>query len=84
MKTMTCRQMGGPCDTPIHGNTPDEMIADGAMHVQAEATKGDVAHQDVLKMMGEMQTNPDTPENRAWTEKFMADFAAQPEDTNSL
>ncbi len=26
MKTMTCTQMGGPCDVPFHGNTADEVI----------------------------------------------------------
>jgi hypothetical protein len=25
MKTMTCRQMGGPCDAAFHGNKADEM-----------------------------------------------------------
>ena len=26
MKTMTCKQMGGPCDAAFHGNTADEVI----------------------------------------------------------
>ena len=26
MKTMTCRQMGGPCDLALRGNTADEVI----------------------------------------------------------
>ena len=26
MKTMTCRQLGGPCDQPHHGDTADDVI----------------------------------------------------------
>ena len=26
MKTMTCEQMGGPCDAAFHGETADEVI----------------------------------------------------------
>ena len=26
MKTMTCKQLGGPCDLALHGNTADEVI----------------------------------------------------------
>lgn len=80
MKTMTCRQMGGPCDHPNHGSTVDEMMADGAKHIQEEAAKGDEAHKKVLDMMMDMQKNPDSGENKQWRAKFAADFAALPED----
>lgn len=56
MRTMTCRQMGGPCDTPIHGNTPEEMTNNGAKHLK-EAS--DEEHEKVLAMMEEMQKNPE-------------------------
>ena len=26
MKTMTCKQLGGPCDLAFHGNSADEVI----------------------------------------------------------
>jgi predicted small metal-binding protein len=80
MKTMTCRQMGGPCDAPLHGNSADEVMAEGAKHIQEMTDKGDEGHKKVLMMMNEMQKNPDSEMNKQWTEKFSADFAALPED----
>ena len=40
MKTVTCKQMGGPCDTKIQGNTPDEIMHKGDDHVNEMAAKG--------------------------------------------
>lgn len=77
MKSMTCRQMGGPCDTAFQGATPDEVMNKGAAHVTEMAQKGDQPHVEVLKMMDEMQKDP--AGGKAWMEKFTADFAALPE-----
>lgn len=79
MKTMTCKQMGGPCDAPISGATPEEMMNNGATHVKEMAGTGDEAHKAVLVMMDDMQKNPDSEANKAWNAKFMSDFAAIPE-----
>lgn len=76
MKSMTCKQMGGPCDTAISGNTADEMMANGAKHVTAMAASGDDAHKKVLVMMEEMQKNPNSDEAKAWGEEFAKNFAA--------
>ena len=76
MKTMTCKQMGGPCDAPIHGNTAEEMMNNGAKHLQEAAAKGDEAHKKVMTMMEEMQKNPESDSNKQWNEKFKKDFAA--------
>ena len=35
MKTITCKQMGGPCDAPMMANTQDEMMKVGMEHVEA-------------------------------------------------
>ena len=75
MKTMTCRQMGGPCDAPITGSTADEMMANGAAHVHS---MDDEDHKKVLAMMEEMQANPES--GKEWNEKFAADFENLPED----
>ena len=77
MKTMTCKQLGGPCDTPITAGSKDEMMTKGGDHLKEMAGKGDKAHQDALAMM---MKGADSPENVAWMEKFDADYAAQPED----
>jgi 3-keto-L-gulonate-6-phosphate decarboxylase len=77
---MTCKQMGGPCDAQLHGETADKMIASGAAHVQEMAAKGDEEHKKVQKMMEEMQKNPNSNINKEWTARFNMDFAALPED----
>jgi len=75
MKTMTCRQIGGPCDTEIHGETAEEMMNNGAKHVQQS---NDEEHHKVLVMMEDMQNNPE--EGRKWNEDFTKKFAEIPED----
>jgi hypothetical protein len=70
---MTCRQMGGPCDFPIYGNTAEEMMNNGTKHVNKLAKKGDEGHKKILVMMIEMQKNPEA--GKDWNEKFMKDFA---------
>ena len=52
MKIMTCRQMGGPCDTEIHGETAEEMMADGAAHI---TQTNDEEHKKVLEMLKGMK-----------------------------
>ena len=76
---MTCKDMGGPCDAVIQGETAEEMIANGAKHVVEMANEEDDAHKNVLVMMEEMKKDPESEEAKAWTEKFNADFAALPE-----
>ncbi len=71
MKTMTCSQMGGMCETPISGNTADEMIMTGMKHIEA-------AHPDMAASIKSMPI--DDPKMVAWSEKFMKDWAATPEN----
>ena len=75
MKTMTCKQMGGPCDAQIQGETADEMMVNGAMHLQ---TANDEAHKPALAMMEEMQNKPE--EAQKWNEDFAKKFAELPEN----
>ncbi len=71
MKTMTCRQMGGECDAKIMGNTADEMMKNGMMHLEQ-------AHP---KMAASVKAMPkDDPKMMEWNNKFMADFEAAPEE----
>lgn len=77
MKTMTCKQMGGPCDEAFQAATSDEMMNMGAAHVAKLAEEGDAAHLEVKKLMDESMSNAAMAEE--WSKKFQADFAAQPE-----
>lgn len=75
MKTMTCRQMGGPCDMPIHGETAEELMNNGTKHVQESNDEG---HKKVIAMMEEMQKDPAA--GQKWTEDFNKKFADLPLD----
>ena len=67
MKTLTCSQLGGPCDAKITGSTPDEMMANGMKHLEQ-------AHPD---MAAKVKATPkEDPTMVEWNKKFMADFAA--------
>jgi hypothetical protein len=41
MKTMTCKQMGSPCDVPFHGDTADDVIKAQDAHLKEMVAKGD-------------------------------------------
>jgi hypothetical protein len=78
MKTMTCAQLGGPCDLPHHGNTANEVIKAQDRHLKAMVAGGDDAHKSAL---GEMQGRWKNPvSGMAWYRKAKRDFAALPAD----
>ncbi len=78
MKTMTCKQLHGPCDAFIQGETSDEMIKNSQKHGMEMAAKGDEDH---IRVMEEMRQHMGDPEAvKQWMEKFQNDFAVMPED----
>ena len=78
MKTMTCKQMGGPCDAPFHGNKADEVIKAEDNHLKEMVAGGDETHKSALKRMEGRWKNPIS--GMAWYMKTRRDFAALPED----
>lgn len=78
MKTMTCRQMGGPCDAPFHGNTADDVIKAQDAHLKEMVASGDEAHKSAAKMMADRWKNP--LKGMGWYMQTKKDFAALPED----
>ncbi len=44
MKTMSCRQLGGPCDLDHRGETADEVIKAQDRHLRDAARAGDAGH----------------------------------------
>ena len=44
MKTMTCKQLGGPCDHAHHGDTADDVIQAQDQHLKDMVAAGDEAH----------------------------------------
>jgi predicted small metal-binding protein len=71
MKQMTCAQMGGPadCTTMISGNTAEEMVKNGMVHLNQ-------AHPEMADDMKKM-----TPEENA---EWMADFQKKFDDAPEM
>jgi hypothetical protein len=78
MKTMTCKQMGGPCDLPLRGDTADEVIKAQDGHLKDMVASGDDTHQSALKSMKGRWKNPIA--GTGWYRKMKREFAALPED----
>ena len=77
MKTMTCKQLGGPCDKEFHAETFDEMVEISQKHGMEMAERGDVEHINVMKKMREGMNNPEAM--KEWVEKIQKEFNALPE-----
>ena len=78
MKTMTCKQMGGPCDTSFHGNKADEVIKAQDKHLKEAVAAGDGTHQSALKSMQDRWKHPIA--GMGWYKDTKKTFAALPED----
>lgn len=78
MKTMTCRQMGGPCDAPFRGETADVVIKAEDAHLKEAVASGDATHESALKSMQGRWKNPIS--GMGWYMKTKKAFAALPED----
>jgi predicted small metal-binding protein len=71
MKTMTCDQLGGPCDAAMSAETSDEMLAKGMAHLET-------AHPEMAATV--KATPADDPMMVGWAAKFAKDWENTPED----
>ncbi len=78
MKTMTCQQLGGPCDFPHHGTTADKVIKAQDQHLKEMVAEGDTTHESALKEMKGRWRNPIA--GMGWYRRAKRDFAGLPED----
>jgi hypothetical protein len=78
MKTMTCKQMGGPCDTAFRGTKADEVIKAQDKHLKDAVAAGDDSHKAALESMQGRWKNP--VGGMGWYIKTKKAFAALPED----
>jgi predicted small metal-binding protein len=78
MKTMTCTQLGGPCDFLLRGDTADQVIKAQDRHLNEIVSAGDTTHERALKEMKGRWKHPLS--GLAWYRKAKRDFAAVPED----
>jgi predicted small metal-binding protein len=78
MKTMTCKQLGGPCEFSLRGDTADEVIKAQDKHLKEIVGSGDEAHKGALKEMKGRWRHPVS--GMGWYRKTKRDFAGLPED----
>jgi predicted small metal-binding protein len=78
MKTMTCKQLGGPCDLELHADTADEIIKAQDKHLNETVAGGDQSHESALKEMKNRWKHPVS--GMGWYRKAKRDFAALPND----
>ena len=78
MKTMTCRQLGGPCDEAHTGKNADDVIKAQDAHLKAMVAAGDAAHEPARNDMKGRWKNPIG--GMRWYRTAKKDFAALPED----
>jgi len=78
MKTMTCRQLGGPCDNAYHVGTADLAIKAQDAHLKEMVEKGDAAHVEAAAAMKARWHNP--IKGMGWYMQAKKDFAALPKD----
>jgi predicted small metal-binding protein len=77
MKTMTCQQLGGPCDLALRGETADEVIKAQDRHLKDAVANGDDAHQSALDDMKGRWKHPIA--GMGWYRSTKRAFAALPE-----
>lgn len=78
MKTMTCEQLGGPCELAHHGANADEVIKAHDRHLNEMVQGGDNAHRPAQKDMKGRWRHPIA--GMGWYRQAKRDFAALPED----
>jgi predicted small metal-binding protein len=78
MKTMTCSQLGGPCDFEHRGNTANDVIKAQDSHLKEMVASGDETHKSALTEMQGRWKNPLS--GIGWYRRTKRDFAALPED----
>ncbi|MGZ6827776.1 MAG: hypothetical protein ACXVGH_13385 [Mycobacteriales bacterium] len=78
MRTMTCKQLGGPCDLALSGATADEVIKAQDQHLKDAVAAGDAAHEPALAEMKGRWKRPVA--GMGWYRATKKAFAALPED----
>ena len=78
MKTMTCKDLGGPCEFAHQGSTADEIIKAQDKHLREMVAGGDQTHTGPLNQMKGRWRHPIS--GMGWYKATKRAFAALPED----
>jgi hypothetical protein len=82
MKSMTCRQLGGPCDLEHYGNDANEVIHAQDGHLKDAVAAGKDDHEEALKQMTGRWKRPIS--GLRWYRQVQRDFGALPSHTPPL
>lgn len=77
MKTMTCQQLGGPCDLAHQGESADDVINAQDRHLKDAVKAGDASHQDARNDMKSRWRHP--KKSLGWYRDMKQAFADLPE-----
>ena len=77
MKTMTCRQLGGPCDHELRAVTADQVIKDQDRHIKQAVKDGDPTHEQAREDMKNRWKHPN--QSMDWYSGAKKLFAELPE-----
>lgn len=78
MKSMTCRQLGGPCDLALPGVTAADVITAQDRHLREAVRSGDTAHEPAPEQMKRRWRHPIAA--MGWYRGTKKAFAELPED----
>jgi hypothetical protein len=78
MKSMTCGQLGGPCDVAHHGDDANEIIKLQDKHLREAVAAGNTDHEPALRVMKGRWKRPVS--GLKWYRQVQRDFAALPDD----
>ncbi len=77
MKTMTCRQLGGPCDLALSGQSADDVIKAQDRHLRDAVRAGDPTHEAAHEEMKGRWRHP--VRSMGWYRETKKAFAGLPE-----
>lgn len=78
MKTISCKQIGGACDTVFRVSSFDELTELTKKHAMEMLQKWDQPHMAAMNAMRELMSNPEAM--RKWMQDKRAEFEALPDD----
>jgi hypothetical protein len=78
MKTMTCSQLGGPCDVAHRGDDANAVIKAQDVHLRDAVAAGGTDHEAALEEMKGRWKRPVS--GLRWYRRAQRDFAALPDD----
>lgn len=79
MKTMTCEQLGGACDTEFQAETFDEIAQKAQQHGMEMLEIQDPGHLEAMQRIQVLMQDPQAMNN--WYEGKRQEFEALPDDS---